>query len=82
MSDIYISLSKYEMVHFRDLYNGAGLCRLSADATPEQKRERAITALESVLPREGAREAIGAKDPYPKLRHGDEPRFWLPRGAK
>lgn len=83
MTDVYVDLGKYELAHFRDLYNGAGQFRFSErDATPEQKRQRAIDALASVLPNERVREEIGAdEDPFVRLRTPGASRFSRPGAA-
>jgi hypothetical protein len=59
---IYALLDHAEQKHFTDLYNGAGFYKLPAEASPVEKRERAILALESVLTTEKVREQVGADE--------------------
>lgn len=72
----YALLSHSEAVHFKELYNGAGCFKLPTEASPVEKRERAIIALESVLPDEKVREQVGTDEVWFLNRPADETARW------
>ncbi len=72
---IYALLSHAEQKHFTDLYNGAGSYKMPTEASPVEKRERAIIALESVLPLEKVREQVGSDEVW-FLNRADDSARW------
>lgn len=72
---IYALLSDSEYRHYRDLYQGTPLDKLSPEASPAEKRERSIKALESVLFQEKVREVVG-NDEVEVMGRGDLTERW------
>lgn len=73
---VFCLLSQFEHAHFNDLYTGGNsFWKLPANASPAEKRERAITALVSVLPQEKVRDQIG-NDEVTVLHKGDLAERW------
>jgi hypothetical protein len=73
---IYALLNHAEQKHFSDLYNGgSGFFKMPTEASPVEKRERAIIALESVLPLEKVREQVGTDEVW-FLNRGDDAGRW------
>ncbi len=73
---IYALLDHAEQRHFSDLFNGAGNFKLPTEASPAEKRERVIIALESVLPTEKVREQVGTDEVWFLNRGAGEDARW------
>lgn len=60
MIDIFLTPSEHRQ--YLDLYKGAGQFAMPPDADAATKNERAIVALESVLPSVDVRATLGTED--------------------
>jgi hypothetical protein len=72
---IYALLEPAEMRHFQDLYNGAGIEKISEQPSPAERRMRTLMALDSVIGMERPREVVGNDEVWVEGR-GTRPERW------
>lgn len=73
---IYALLDHFEMIHFQDLYNGAGSTeKISDHPSPAERRTRTLMALDSVIGMEHPRQVVGEDEVWVEGRNGRAERW-------